>query len=191
MARLNSIGIVGAPPYCSTFTSERIGNSHQSYQFGTFTLPHFTSLHKLWYKQVDGKNIQVLPDNVAYLLTPIAIGYWLASDGSYSQRDAVVTIYTDSFSPDEVVYSEGFCLSGMASFLHDTRMVTLRSSSWHESVRLLCRSFNVLSPSVNEGSYWNVALFSSSYSSYFGCSFSSFGSFVFFLPGPEAALKGP
>ena len=129
MARLNSIGIVGAPPYCSTFTSERIGNSHQSYQFGTFTLPHFTSLHKLWYKQVDGKNIQVLPDNVAYLLTPIAIGYWLASDGSYSQRDAVVTIYTDSFSPDEVVYPEGFCLSGMASFLHDTRMVTLRSSS--------------------------------------------------------------
>ena len=110
MARLNSIGIVGAPPYCSSFTSERIGNSHQSYQFGTFTLPHFTSLHKLWYKQVDGKNIQVLPDNVAYLLTPIAIGYWLASDGSYSQRDAVVTIYTDSFSPDEVGLLRGILL---------------------------------------------------------------------------------
>ncbi|CAG8831086.1 15419_t:CDS:2, partial [Cetraspora pellucida] len=59
---------------------------------------------------VDGKNIQVLPDNLAYLLTPIAIGYWLASDGSYSQRDAVVTIYTDSFSPDEVGLLRGILL---------------------------------------------------------------------------------
>jgi hypothetical protein len=31
----------------------------------------------LWYRNVDGKNVKVLPANIADLLTPIAIAYWL------------------------------------------------------------------------------------------------------------------
>jgi hypothetical protein len=42
------------------------------------TLPFFTQLFQVWYKNMDGQNIQVLPDNISELLTHIALAYWLS-----------------------------------------------------------------------------------------------------------------
>jgi hypothetical protein len=57
--------------------SKVTGKTYFSYTFTTFTHPYFTELFKLWYKNVDGKNIKVIPDNISDLLTPIAFAYWL------------------------------------------------------------------------------------------------------------------
>lgn len=69
--------VPGGPPKECQNLIELTGNTVVSYVFATFTLPYFTDLHMLWYRNVDGKNVKVLPANIADLLTPIAIAYWL------------------------------------------------------------------------------------------------------------------
>jgi hypothetical protein len=98
----DSIGIVGAKPSTRSRLNKRTGKTYTSTQFATFSLPFFTSLHTLWYKQENGKNVKVLPSNIDVLLTPIALAYWVSSDGSYSKRDGCIHLHTESFSPVEV-----------------------------------------------------------------------------------------
>ena len=77
-----------------------------SYAFATLTLPFFTDLHSQWYlqRETDGngnlQNIQVLPSNIADLLTPRAIAYWIG--GSFNKARGVIRISTDCFTPAEV-----------------------------------------------------------------------------------------
>lgn len=47
------------------------------YWFSTKRLPAITNLYQLWYKQIDGKFIKVLPFNIEELLTPIALAHWI------------------------------------------------------------------------------------------------------------------
>jgi len=57
---------------CTTF-DKRTGETYSAfYFFSTFTLPFFTELHSKGYRKVDGKNVKVLPENIAELLTPRA-----------------------------------------------------------------------------------------------------------------------
>ena len=48
-------------------------------------LPLFTEMHKVWYKEVEGKSVKILPSNIEELLTPISIalpsGPWIMGDG--------------------------------------------------------------------------------------------------------------
>jgi LAGLIDADG DNA endonuclease family len=69
------IGIVGAPPYRRTSIIKPSGNTRIAYAFVTFTLPYFSELHKKRYKQVNGKNVRIIPANIADLLTPRAIAW--------------------------------------------------------------------------------------------------------------------
>jgi hypothetical protein len=73
-----------------------------SYKFSTFTLPYFTSLFNQWYKVVDGKRIKFIPPNIGDLLTPCAIAFWFAGDGTFSKRYSVIQVATNSFSPEEI-----------------------------------------------------------------------------------------
>jgi hypothetical protein len=43
----------------------------------------------LWYLDIKGKNIKIIPNNIAELLTARALAYWLASNGHYALRDAL------------------------------------------------------------------------------------------------------
>ena len=43
------------------------------YWFSTKRLPVITNLYQIWYKQIDGKYIKVLPLNIEELLTPIGL----------------------------------------------------------------------------------------------------------------------
>ena len=45
------------------------------YWFSTKRLPVLTSLHGVWYKEIEGKFIKVLPYNIEELLTPIALAH--------------------------------------------------------------------------------------------------------------------
>jgi hypothetical protein len=66
------LGIVGAPPKESKSIIKPSGNTRISYGFATFTLPFFTNLYSQWYKQIDGKNIKTVPNNIDQFLSPIA-----------------------------------------------------------------------------------------------------------------------
>jgi len=63
----NSIGIVGAAPRLNSLQVGAILMLSLCfrYAFATFSLPVFTELHKDWYQNVDGKNIKVIPSNIA------------------------------------------------------------------------------------------------------------------------------
>ena len=76
------------------------GQQPLQYWFSTKRMPAITSLHSLWYKEIDGKYIKVLPINIEELLTPIAFAHSLPSlpllletERSGSNRTSV------SFSP--------------------------------------------------------------------------------------------
>jgi len=53
---------LAAPREVSRFL-KKTGKSYSAYKFETFTLPFFTELYKIWYKNVEGQNIKV------YLIT--------------------------------------------------------------------------------------------------------------------------
>ena len=57
---------------CTTF-DKRTGETYSAFIFSTFTLPFFTELHSKGYRKVEGKNVKVLPENIAELLTPRAL----------------------------------------------------------------------------------------------------------------------
>ena len=43
-----------------------------------------------------------MPENIAELITPRALAYWLSGDGCYHKSQGAIQISTESFSPDEV-----------------------------------------------------------------------------------------
>ena len=63
----DAIGLVGAPPIELSRFDQRTGKTYLINTFQTFTLPFFTDLHQKCYRQVDGKNVKVLPGNIAAL----------------------------------------------------------------------------------------------------------------------------
>lgn len=93
---------MGAPPKEQKSIIKPSGNTRISYQFCTFLLPYFTGLHLQCYHKVNGRAVKVVPCNIADLLTPIALAYWLSGDGHYLKRDGCIQLYTNSFSPTEV-----------------------------------------------------------------------------------------
>jgi hypothetical protein len=74
------LNIVGAEPNINTSVIHPSGNIRIAYYFSTVTLPLFSELHEIWYKQVNGKNIKIIPSNISEILSPIAIAYWIAGD---------------------------------------------------------------------------------------------------------------
>lgn len=71
------------------------------YWFSTKRLPAITNLYQLWYKQIEGKFIKVLPFNIEDLLTPIALAHWIMGDGYFT--DGSLKICTDNFTKEEVL----------------------------------------------------------------------------------------
>ena len=92
-------------PYCSMvpkFSNSILDKStrkiHSSIHFNTFSLPCFNELHELFY--VDGK--KVIPANIAELLTPLSLAYWIADDGGFNKLYRAVVLSTQSFTLEEV-----------------------------------------------------------------------------------------
>jgi len=65
---------------------------------------------KLWYHNVDGKNIKVIPANLANLFTSVSLAYWISSDGNYHKLFGIIVLCTDSFSADEVDFLRSILL---------------------------------------------------------------------------------
>ncbi|CAJ0848773.1 13235_t:CDS:10, partial [Entrophospora sp. SA101] len=107
-----SIGIVGATPKPRHRTDTKRGFSWTTDSFATFTHPFFTDLHLKWYVKEEGKNVQPSPaagppqgssnpivgsdrSNIADLLTPIALAYWLSGAATYNKAQVKHSNYSD------------------------------------------------------------------------------------------------
>jgi hypothetical protein len=101
-SKFELVGIVGGGPKPWSYTHKLSGNTHSAYQLKTFTLPFFLDLHTEWYKQVNGKFIKILPYNIGEWLTPKALAYFIACDGTYNKLRGCIHLCTDSFTLDEV-----------------------------------------------------------------------------------------
>ena len=71
------------------------------YWFSTKRLLAITSLHSIWYKEIKGKYIKVLPDNIEDLLTPIGLAHWIMGDGYFTNGST--KLCTDNFTKEEVL----------------------------------------------------------------------------------------
>lgn len=77
------------------------GKEPTQYWFSTKRLPAISNLHQLWYKQIDGKFIKILPLKIEELFTPVALAHWIMGDGYFT--DSSVKICTDNFTEVEVL----------------------------------------------------------------------------------------
>lgn len=76
----------------------KTGKVYSSIEFTTYRLPCLTELYNLFYIN----NVKVIPRNIADLLTPIGLAYWIADDGSWNAPGRYVVLCTDSFTLGEV-----------------------------------------------------------------------------------------
>jgi len=87
-----------APKIRSRAPDPRNGKINSSIRFQTYSLPCFNELYDLFYPL----GAKVVPGNIAELLTPLSLVYWLCDDGCFVKRHQVIYLCTDSFSLVEV-----------------------------------------------------------------------------------------
>jgi hypothetical protein len=121
----DSIRIVGVPPKARDRTDHKRNFSWTTTYFATFSLPFFTVLFYQWYRQVDGKNVKVLPPNIGELFTPVVFAFLICGDASYHKRDGCIHIYTNSFTPAEVDLLRSILLTNLN--IESTRNVANRA----------------------------------------------------------------
>ena len=92
-------------PYCamepktvSRAPDTKTGKVHSSIYFSTYSLPCFNEYYYLFY--IAGKKI--VPLNIAELLTPRGLAYWISDDGSLDKSRLRVILCTESFTLEEV-----------------------------------------------------------------------------------------
>lgn len=77
------------------------GKQPLQYWFSTKRTPSITNLHSLWYKEIEGKYIKVLPHNIEDLLTPIGLAHWIMGDGYFTNGST--KLCTHNFTKEEVL----------------------------------------------------------------------------------------
>jgi hypothetical protein len=86
------------PKITSRSPDKRTGKIYSAVGFKTYALPCFNELYELFYSS--GKKI--VPLNIAELLTPLGLCYWICDDGSFCRRDQAIVLNTQGFSLEEV-----------------------------------------------------------------------------------------
>lgn len=77
------------------------GQQPIQYWFSTKRMTVITNLHSLWYKEIDGRYIKVLPFNIKEFLTPVALAHWIMGDGYFTNGST--KLCTDNFTKQEVL----------------------------------------------------------------------------------------
>ena len=64
----------------------------------TYSLPCFNEFYDLFYHE----GTKCIPSNIAELLSPLGLCYWLCDDGTFDKSNQIVILCTDSFTLEEV-----------------------------------------------------------------------------------------
>lgn len=72
------------------------------YWFSSRNIPLLTEWIKVWYKNVNGSRVKVLPCNdfLAQYVTPVALAHMIMGDGYW---DDTILVCTDCFTRDELL----------------------------------------------------------------------------------------
>lgn len=84
------------PPSVSIVTDKKTGKVRYNLSFSTLSLPCFNELYEIFY--FEGKKF--IPNNIADLLTPVSLAYWIMDDGGFTGSG--LKLYTNSFSLEEL-----------------------------------------------------------------------------------------
>ena len=84
------------PPSVSTILDSKTGRSRYNLSFSTLALPCFNELYESFYEN----KIKRIPNNIADLLTPVSLAYWIMDDGSFTGSG--LKISTNSFSSKDL-----------------------------------------------------------------------------------------
>ena len=111
---------------------------HSGLRIVTRSLPCFTELHNLFYKN----GIKCVPTNIYHLLNPIALAHWIMGEGSY-QPGGTLVLCTESFSLQDVIHLMNVLLVryGLESSL--THYHTRNNQKLHR-IRILQKSMDSL-----------------------------------------------
>lgn len=77
---------------------KRTGKVYSTIRFYTYSLPCFNEYYDLFY--LDGRKI--VPHNIAELLTPRGLAFWIFDDGHWNKENRRVVLSTNSFTLVEV-----------------------------------------------------------------------------------------
>ena len=86
------------PRFSNKLPDSRTGKIYNNISFTTYTLSCFNDLYNLFYLS----KIKVIPSNIAEILTPVSLAFWIADDGSWNKIGRFITLCTDSFTLIEV-----------------------------------------------------------------------------------------
>lgn len=81
-------------PYFGTSTVK--GKIYNYFSFTTKSMAMWNSQHVLWYPS----GIKVIPNNIAEILTPISLAYWLMDDGGWVKKG--IHLNTNGFTTSDV-----------------------------------------------------------------------------------------
>jgi len=72
------------------------------YAFQTLTFPYFTELFKIWYVNMGGYNIKILPSNIYDLFTPISFAFLIMGDGGWDKSNSRIMLHLNNFTLTEI-----------------------------------------------------------------------------------------
>jgi hypothetical protein len=97
----NGLNIIVNPVKKLIRLDKRSHKTTIAYGFQTLTLPYFTNLYKQWYQKIGKTTVKVIPIDINKTLTPLAIAYWVAGDGTFDKSRSRVILCTDNFTKEE------------------------------------------------------------------------------------------
>jgi hypothetical protein len=86
------------------YPNPNTGKKTTQYWFATRSLVEFTKLFPIWYREVNGKFIKVVPFNINELLTPVGLAHWIMDDGYWDLNYKTIVICTDNFTEEEILF---------------------------------------------------------------------------------------
>lgn len=84
------------------------GKIRKYLKFNTWSYTSFNIIYDEWYKNVNGKNVKIVPNTIYNYLTPLALSIWIMDDGGKVGKG--LKLATNSFSYKEVVYLSNILL---------------------------------------------------------------------------------
>lgn len=93
--------------YCNTnkpklkLRIKKNGIIYYHYSINSFTFSSLNWIHDMFYKEIEGKFIKIIPDNIEQFLTPISLAIWFMDDGSKLGKGAKIA--TNCFKKTELL----------------------------------------------------------------------------------------
>lgn len=70
-------------------------NQVKSFYFKTYTHPAFLEIYNLFYTNKKDINVNIINN-----LNEISLAYWIMGDGSFNQRDKILSLHTENYSKE-------------------------------------------------------------------------------------------